>query len=171
MYFPHMGRAGAKNVSLPTKLAIISDYMTTPRTGIIAKKYGLNQATICRIIKTMKDSPVKPNIVANVKDWKAKATEACQDTFLAAVSDRTDIYKAGGLARDGLKGLGVFAPDNAVTIQQLVAGVPTDWRDRYVGKGQGDDTTAPGSGIDTVTSEVAILASDGQVVASGVTGK
>ena len=114
-----------------TKIAIFSDYTLNPSPAVVAKKYGLNPATISRIVKKMREAPIQPAIFQDSKTWKEKAVNLCQDRFLDAVRCDDDVYKAGTLAATGLKGLGVFQPDNVTQINNLYASMPEDWRAEY----------------------------------------
>src|SRR5262245_51487973 len=77
-----------------------------------------------------KEPPTDAEILV---DWRDRLTKKSIRALDRGLEDQTDNYKAGGLGRDVLKGLGEFTGDSVnVQFQALLNSVPPEWRDRYM---------------------------------------
>lgn len=112
-------------------MTIIADYAAGLPQSKIAEKLGLNERSIRRVIKDIKDAPIKADIVQSDSDIKTTVINECWTGFRAGINDPRDSYKRGTLSATGLKGLGVFQPDNLTQINNLYASMPEDWRAEY----------------------------------------
>lgn len=127
----------------PEKTAIIADYLLGMSQADIAAKHGRHRATIQRVCREMREAPTPaeaaPHSVAQIRN---RLVGPAVDTLHAAISDRTDVYKAGGLAVQTLKGCGVFALETTPTINAIMMQTPKEWHERYITiEGEAKDVT------------------------------
>lgn len=118
----------------------------------IAQKLKRSTDTIARAIRYVEQ---QAGLMGLNFDWKEDLRTKSVLKLREAIvyeGDGADIYKAGTLAKDTLKGLGDLAPDNAVNINAMVAAVPEHMRDRYFTL-ETIDQHALGGGVSDVPTE------------------
>ena len=122
----------------PTELAIIADYTArTPRSQL-ASKYKCSTRTIDRVISDLRKAPVQSVVSQDRSEWKSRVTGLSVLAVERALVDESDNYRAASIGQVHLKGVGEYAPDNSLTINQLVQSVPQDWRERYLAAPQSE---------------------------------
>jgi hypothetical protein len=104
--------------------SILADHVAGLSGKAIAAKYGRSPHAISRIITRLRRAPIVAAAVQSVAQRKADLVDHSLDTLQVAIQDHSDVYKAGSLAVQTLKGCGVFQPDNQTTFNTLVASMP-----------------------------------------------
>lgn len=135
-----------------TRQAVIADYVMKIQPEVIAAKHSIHVRSVYRIVRALKDAPIKPEISKSDSDIKTQVISECWTGFRAGINCEDDPYKRGTLSAIGLKGLGVFQPDNVTQINNLYASLPEDWKQDYeiTGRTSEPSLLGPGEGSTTL---------------------
>lgn len=121
-------RKGKAHVSDGERQAILALRAQRLSVREIADRIGRGVRTVEQCIKRAKE---QAGLLTDT-DWREEMALNSIDAINSALRSRKDVYKAGNLGKDVMKGLGEFAQDGTqVHINQLMASVPPEFRDRY----------------------------------------
>jgi hypothetical protein len=137
-----MAAKGRTPVSFETKQAAFALRLRGLTNSQIGTKLNLHPVTVSRIFTAIKklesagvvpkEETKPPSDTETLRDWRQRLTVKSVKALDRGLDDPSDNYKAGGLGRDVLKGLGELQGDGVnVHVQALIASVPPEWRDRY----------------------------------------
>ena len=105
------------------RMNVVAHYMTSGSIGLTAEHFDLSRNTVAGLVKTVRDASNS----ALSTDWRSRMAELpvlCVDAVKDAVTDRTDVYKAAGIAQAHLKGVGIYNADTQVNVTAMLASAP-----------------------------------------------
>src|SRR5262249_32706469 len=137
-----MAAKGKRPVSIETKQAAFMLRLQGFTNSQIGERLNLHPVTVSRIFTGLKKleaagvvpkEQIKPPTDTEVlRGWKERLTTKSIKALDRGLDDESDNYKAGGLGRDVLKGLGELQGDSLnVNIQTFLASVPPEWQREY----------------------------------------
>ena len=140
-----MAAKGKRPVSFETKQAAFMLRLQGFTNSQIGERLNLHPVTVSRIftgLKKLEAAGVVPKEQIKtptedevLRDWKDRMRTKSIRALDRGLDDTSDNYKAGGLGRDVLKGLGELQGDSvSVHMQTFIASVPPEWRDRFFGE-------------------------------------
>src|SRR5262249_22669217 len=116
-----------------TQMAIIADRSAGMSCTAIAEKYGVDKATVSRVCKKFRQEVPQAEMSIDLENWKQQLREKAIAAIDRALDAVFDPYKQGSIAVQVLKGLGDFAPENAVQVNHFdINNIPLELRDRYL---------------------------------------
>src|SRR5262245_23013982 len=132
-----MAAKGKSPVSMATMKAIFALRAQGFNNTEIGERLNLHPGSVCRIYRRVKQietagmvpdtAKAPPTDIEVMRDWKDRLTTKSIRALDRGLDDTTDNYKAGGLGRDVLKGLGELQGDSInVNMQNLIASVPPE---------------------------------------------
>jgi AcrR family transcriptional regulator len=99
--------------------AIIAERLAGVSVNDIAKRYGINPATVWRICKKTQETAAKL-----ADDWRSKMRHKAIRGVNAGLDATDDPYKRAGIGVQVLKGLGDFRGDTDLNVVTLVSSSP-----------------------------------------------
>src|SRR5262245_52089601 len=140
-----MPARGKSRISMATKKAVFALRLQGLSNAEIGERLNLHPVTVSKIFSSVKkleaagvvpeEPQAPPTDIEVMRNWKERLTTKSVKALDRALDDGTDNYKAGGLGRDVLKGLGEFQGDSVnLHIDRLINSVPPEWRDEFLGR-------------------------------------
>lgn len=125
----HLPIPGVQQLSEATKQAVIADCIAGIRQSDIAKRHKIHAVTVSKWWNRFKS--LKPQGIDSgspIEHQKQGLVTPAFEAVKAGLECTKNAYQRANIGVQVLKGLQIFAPDQATSIQVLASGIPTDWR-------------------------------------------